>query len=394
MRIRHSAGLIAICCVGTFALGQSEQQLANWLKRFPAADANGDGKLTVEEARAFREKLLAGRKPNRRQGGAPRVFEVDPGWQAKRFPEHALCYRTPEQIAAALAETRAGRVVSYEKPQDGSLRIVGTGHSFMGPGYGTLPKIVAAAGFDQPPMLLHTGGGITGSTRYKWEQENGIFQFDKKPTPKLLASIANAEWDAMTWGPYFNDKPEYYVCWMDFCLKYNPEMRFYLSDAWPQLYQLGEVPNPEDFDAEVVTKMGEERQAGYAKLVKTLNDKYGEKVFIMPTCDAMVLAAQYHDRGELPGVEGLHKVVGGKERSLWRDHLGHLGPGFGQLEGYVFYATLYGRSPERIENDIRFTRDAYPSKELDRVFREIAWKAVTGNPLSGVKDQDGDGLAD
>ena len=67
---------------------------------------------------------------------------------------------------------------------------------------------------------------MTGSTRYKWEQENGIFDFDGKPMPKLLASIANAEWDVMTWGPYFKYRPEFYACWVDFCLQYHPDMKF------------------------------------------------------------------------------------------------------------------------------------------------------------------------
>ena len=36
----------------------TEKQLANWLKRFPAADTNKDGKLSVVEARAFQAKRL------------------------------------------------------------------------------------------------------------------------------------------------------------------------------------------------------------------------------------------------------------------------------------------------------------------------------------------------
>jgi hypothetical protein len=68
----------------------------------------------------------------------------------------------------------------------------------------------------------------------------------------------------------------------------------------------------------------------------------------MPTSDAMVLAAKSYLSGELPGIEGIHRVIGKKERSLWRDQRGHIGPGFDRLEGYVFYATLYGKSPELI----------------------------------------------
>jgi len=311
--------LCMLVCTG-FVFGQpSEQQLAQWLKRFPDADTNGDGRLTVEEAEAYRQKLQKSRKSSTDgRRGAPREFQVDPGWQADRFPDHAVCYRSPEEIAAVYAKVQTGNrnpIISYPKPVDGSLRIVGTGHSFMAPGYKTFPPIVKAAGLQQPPPLTHTGGGITGSARYKWEQENGIFQFDGKPTPKLLASIANAEWDAMMWGPYFHDRPAYYACWIDFCLKYNPEMKFYLSDAWPQLGQLDKIPTSEDeLTSETFVRMGQEKHAIYGKLVGTLNEKYPGKVFILPTCEAMVLAVQYYYRGELPGVEGIHALVGKNAR--------------------------------------------------------------------------------
>jgi len=36
----------------------------------------------------------------------------------------------------------------------------------------------------------------------------------------------------------------------------------------------------------------------------------------------------------------------------------------------------------------------YPTRELDRVFRKIAWQAVVDNPLSGVTDEDGNGVGD
>lgn len=395
--------VICVTCGSSFSSAQTQpspRQLANWLKRFPEADANKDGTLTAEEALACRKTLTSKSGTTASAGaqrGAPREFTVDPGWDDERFPEHAVSYRTPEEIVAIYKEAVPGLrtpVVSYDKPAGGALRIVGTGHSFMAPGYNTFPKICAAAGFDQP-LLTHTGGGITGSARYKWEQENGIFQFDKKPTPKLLASIANAEWDAMMWGPYFNDRPEYYACWIDFGLKYNPGMKFFLSDAWPQLYQLGEVPESEDiFTVELFDRLGAEKRAVYTKVVAGMREDYPGKVFIMPTSDAMTLAAQAYLRGELPGVEGINRIIGKKERSLWKDELGHLGPGFERLEGYVFYATIYGKSPALIENPIRFGESDYPGPDLDRIFRKIAWQAVTNHPFSGVTDKDADGLDD
>ena len=284
------------------------------------------------------------------------------------------------------------------KSDDGVLRVVGTGHSFMMPGYRTLPHICEAAGFTQP-LYTHTGGGMTGSVRYKWEQENGIFGFDRKPKPKLLPAIANAGWDAMMWGPYDQDQPEYYRCWIDYCLKYNPDMKFYLSDAWIRLWPFvgGKPPADEsEYTAEFLQARETEKHELFKGLISGMQEEYPDKIYIIPTSLAVTKAAVLQVQGELPGVKSLHKLVTGEDRSIWRDHRGHLGTGFDRLEGYVFYSTLYQKSPELIENEINFAggQQAYPSNELDQVFRKIAWQAVIENPLSGVVDSNGDGIGD
>jgi len=370
-------------------------------QRFKQFDKNGDGKLTAEEAREFGwNRQVVSSNGFRIDINLQPEREIDPGWKAGRFPDHAVCYRSPKEIAEIYAKvvgTKKEPFPSYPKPKDGSLRIVGTGHSFMMPGYVTFPTIARAAGLNQPSPFLHLEGGFRGSARYKWEEENGVFQFDGKPKPKLLAAIANAEWDVMLWGPSPHDRPAYYACWIDFCLKHHPQMKFYLSNSWPMLLkQLDKVPASEDdITAEVVVQAGEMFQHSYSAIVRKLNEKYPGKVFVLPTCEAMILALQSYKRGELPGVEGIHTLIGKKERSIWKDQIGHLGPGFERLEGYVFYATLYGRSPELIDGDITFAKSAdYPSRELDRAFRRIAWQAVVNNPLSGVVDKNKNGIGD
>lgn len=345
-------------------------------------------------------KPRTGKAGQTRQNGVVTRFQADPGWQKDRFPEDAVCHETPTRIAEiyrALVGPDVPAVVRYERPRDKSLRIVATGHSFMMPGFKTLPQITKAAGLLQPPLLTHTGGGMTGSARYKWEEENGIFSFAGRPRPKLLASIANAEWDAMLWGPYFQDRPEYYECWINFCLKHNPGMKFYLSDAWPQIGQLPKLPESEDsLTDQAIRSIGNLQRNGYQGIVTALNLKYPGRVYVLPTCDALVLAVEYFHRGELPGVEGIHRLIGGKARSIWRDKIGHLGPGFEYLEGYVFYATLYRRSPELIQSSVipldRKRDDISPG--LDTAFRKIAWKAVCNHPLTGIVDADQDGIAD
>lgn len=376
------------------------EKLEPFHKKHPEADENGDGTLSREEARAYRrvlKQIRRGRVGHRTDKHNPAFHS---GWDKGEFPEHAVFKKSPEEIKAIhekVVKPGTPAVVSYEKPEDGSYRIIGTGHSFMIPGYNTLRMISKGAGFkDHPPLYTHCGGGITGSARFKWELENGIFEFEgKPPVPKLLASIANADWDVMTWGPYYNDRPEFFTCWIEFSTRFHPNMKFYLSDAWP-LSHIKKVPKSETYFTEkLLDDLGIQKREKAIELVKAVREKTVKDVYILPTCDAMVIAAKMFVQGKLPEVEGLHAVVGKEERSIWRDRAGHLGPGFDRLEGYVFYASIYGKSPELIKNRINFpNRSEYPGEELDRSFRRIAWKAVTGHPLSGVVDEDKDGIAD
>ena len=403
--------ILALLAVAPFSNAQaqqlSESRLAQLLKRFPAADANGDGKLSQEEFQAALQKFRQSGQGNGRPAAAAQTkLAFDPGWEKDEFPPHAVSLKTPEEIMAIYKRgpagqtpLREGAALSFPKPADGIMRIVGTGHSFMVPAYKTLPLISRAAGFEQP-LCLHVGGGVKGSARYKWEQENGIFEFDGKPLPKLLAAISNAQWEAMIWGPY-TDRPKFYSCWIDFCTKYNPDMKFFLSDAWPapgqvqRVFNLKANPESEAFFTEAVyDQLSAHANTSFAGLVKTLRESTDE-VYILPTHAAMTEAAKRFIRGELPGVEGLYKVIGGKERSIWADKIGHISPGFDRLEGYVFYATLYGKSPELISKPIKFNKNpSFLNADLDKIFREIAWKAVVEHPLSGVEDNNQNGIGD
>ena len=404
--------ILALATTAPFSNAQSRQlsetQLSRLLKRFPQADANGDGKLTQEEFDAARKKF---QQTTRGKGSpaatAQRMPVFDPEWEKENFPPHAVSLKTPEEIMAIYKRGAAGRTyagatdaMSFPKPAAGIMRIVGTGHSFTGPGYRTLPSITRAAGFEQP-LCLHNGGGRTGSVSYKWEQENGIFEFDGKPLPKLLAAISNAEWEAMIWGPYNGDRPKFYASWIDFCERYNPGMKFFLIDTWPapgqvrMAFNLTENPKSETFFTETVyDKISVHADTLFSDLVKTLRETT-EKVYIIPTHAAFTEAAKRFLRGELPGYKGLYKVIGGKDPSIWRDQIGHIHPGLESLEGYVFYATLYGKSPELISKPIKFKEDpTLPSAALDKIFREIAWKAVVEHPLSGVTDKNKNGIGD
>src|SRR3954447_24277453 len=58
------AGLSTLCIAAALsARDVNEEALKKLLERYPAADANKDGKLTVEEARAYRAKLTGKSEP-------------------------------------------------------------------------------------------------------------------------------------------------------------------------------------------------------------------------------------------------------------------------------------------------------------------------------------------
>ncbi|MHC4740957.1 MAG: hypothetical protein ACYS8Z_03540 [Planctomycetota bacterium] len=61
------------------------------------------GPLTVEEAAAYRQKLKSEANDFDIQRGTPRQFKVDPGWESDRFPDAAVCYRSPEEIKSTYA---------------------------------------------------------------------------------------------------------------------------------------------------------------------------------------------------------------------------------------------------------------------------------------------------
>ncbi len=112
-RITNLAVLLLLLNSG-FVLGQpSEQQLARRLEHNLEADANGDGRLTVEEANADRQNSIRPQGTADREGridsGAPPEPKIDPGWQRDRFPDHAVCYRSPKEIATTYAKCLKGQ---------------------------------------------------------------------------------------------------------------------------------------------------------------------------------------------------------------------------------------------------------------------------------------------
>ncbi len=85
----------------------SAKQLDALLDRFPAADTNGDGELSLEEAMAYRNKMGAGGAKGKKQ--SQRRYSARLHSKSRLGPravsEYAVCYKTPAEIKAIFEQS-------------------------------------------------------------------------------------------------------------------------------------------------------------------------------------------------------------------------------------------------------------------------------------------------
>lgn len=292
-------------------------------------------------------------------------------------------------VLAAGSAVAAEKALSY--PKGNGLRIVSTGHSWVAPAMKTLSPIALAAGFDGHRQCSHLSGGSTGSARSIWAAEKGLDfpgRAKVKPgKPILLPAIETGQWDVMTFGAYVWDKPEDYANWIDVCLKANPNMAFYLQDGWPRAQDGMVAPDKYDIDKfrAAQRRINEKIKQG----VDALSGRYPGRLHVIPVGDGICELLRLFLDKHLPYVQ---KVDSQKKPvpGIYKDG-GHLDErsGLDWFEGYIYYATLYKRSPELIKSKFKV-----PDAELDKVFRKVAWQVVTHHPLSGVTDKNEDGVGD
>lgn len=298
--------------------------------------------------------------------------------------------RTTAEIEAEMQASNrevAGAATAVKKGK--GLRLLMTGHSWVAPAVQTLPQIAEAGGYRDHTQRSHTSSGGSGSPNSIWLNEHGEYKGKENKTI-LLPAIATGEWDVMTWGMFFGDKPEHYAQWIDLCLKFNPKMVFYIQDGWP--FPRGEKKDlpPEEMHAKLEKMYG----AMMIPMVKgnydALAARYPGKVHVISVGAAVVEMLDHYYAGELPGFDCLSESFGGKV-GVYRDafHLSSSG-GMTWIVGYCYFAELYRRSPETIKN---FHPHGVDPK-VDGYLRTAAWHAITHSPFSGLTDENGNGIAD
>jgi len=251
---------------------------------------------------------------------------------------------TNARLETALREhPEAAAISAAEKTGDG-LWVASTGHSLVGPALGPFETIAKAAGHDGHRQIRQLSGGATGSPRAHWE----------KPEDKQIMkpALETGKWDVLTMGAHYEGSEiDDFDRWIELGLKHNPEMVFYIQDAWPRLPDLLEGGGRDAEGARVTLDRYEAR-------MKEFNDSIGAKV------------------------EALNKRHPGKVHvipvALYRDAI-HPSSIVATLEGYLYYACVYGKNPMDVPGHV------FEDTAIDHVLREVAWQVVTEHPHTGVK---------
>lgn len=110
--------------------------------------------------------------------------------------------------------------------------------------------------------------------------------------------------------------------------------------------------------------------------LRGINERHGrEMAFIVPAAEAVSRLRLQVIAGKVPGIS--------KQSELFADAMGHAGPAVNDLVSYVWFATLYRRSPVGLQALDK--ENSATSSARHQLLQEIAWQSVLDEPMSGVK---------
>ena len=204
----------------------------------------------------------------------------------------------------------------------------------------------------------------------------------KKPEPKNIVKehLTAGDIDVLTLAPHMRLIPDPAIAdFADMAVAHNPNIRILAQESW---MIFDDMKNPikanAERDAKTIDELRpplEEFKNGLEKQAKEINAKLGKQVvFVIPVGDAVLALRAKVIKGEVPGFT--------KQSELFGDPIGHVKPPVQQLEAYCYFAAIYHRSPVGLTS---FEKPGDEnSKKLNRILQEIAWEAVTADPMSGV----------
>ena len=254
------------------------------------------------------------------------------------------------------------------------LKVLSAGHSFhvwMPPLVAEMAKAAGIQGHEQ--LAISSIGGSKVIQHWDLPPEKN------KAKPVLVAGEA----DLFTMAPTFLPDPGI-ENFTKLGLEHNPKIRFTLQQNWvpfedPEIWLSKNKPKSIDRDMITLAQLRAKHDPYFKQIedhVKELNQRIpAAKIAIVPSGEAVMALRDKVIKGEAPGIK--------TQNELFTDVLGHPGPQIRVLSAYCHYAVIYRRSPVGLPVVSQLTK-LPEAEKLNRLLQEIAWKAVTGHPMSGV----------
>ena len=289
--------------VGWAQTSANNQRLKQALKRFPDADANKDGVLTLDEAKAYR---------NKRKGGQKKAKRTD---VASTNPEFA-----------------------ERKTEGPGYNCLFMGHSFFIPVARTFEAFPAQYGVPnhQQKMIMHGGGN--GAPGKLWMQ--------RRQEAESILKTGQVDVLGMTYYPT-NSEFEDYKNWVDLARKYNPKTKFFVGLPW--------MTNGGQISIDEYAKRSDASDAKLRAIVARLRKAYPDNEFLYAEYGhASTILKRKVEAGEIPEIT---KLLGRGTEFLYRDPVGHANPAVWHFAALVWTRTLYNVDLQKTRIDSPITMD-------------------------------------
>jgi len=255
-------------------------------------------------------------------------------------------------------------------------RVVTCGHSFHVWVAPMLRDMATAAGIKGHEIAGVSSIGGSTITQH-WEKP------DAENTGKK--SLIAGDVDALTLAPIWLPDPGI-ENFAKLAVEHNPDIRVLVQEFWlpndtyHPVYPL-ETRKIVDHNAATIaglTKQNDLYRKSIERHVRDINQRLGKtSVFVVPVGAASILLRE--------------KIIAGKAPRLkvqWRlftDNWGHATAPLKTLAAYCNFAVIYRRSPVGLPMPPELQRNAeFAHPALNLLLQEIAWQAVTENPMTGV----------
>ena len=262
-------------------------------------------------------------------------------------------------------------------PVPAGQRILSAGHSFHVFMPGILKDLARGAGIkDHAQVELQSIGGSRVIQHWDLAEEKN----------KAKAALRTGAVDVFTLSPiYLPD--EGIANFTAFALEHNPQVRVTVQEFWlpydtydPTRKQV-DKPDRNALGVEELRKRHEPYFKSMDDHVRELNQKHGKSVvFVVPVGQAVLGLREKIIAGEAPGLK--------TQEELFTDAIGHVHAPIQALNAYCHFAVIYRKSPVGLPLPGVLAKSALPDEDkarLNLLLQKLAWEAVLGHPLSGVK---------